>query len=547
MHDMRAAGDGPDLSDDALTRSMVEELLRRLQQRLDGQPGEALAHPLETDALLQFYMERIEGAANAQRANADKSRLGKAKTAARELLADDAPDVERSLRIQDALIHTLHQLDHRTKFNARWLLETERKLNRRTVTPSGSTVGRRLAIVKPDWGSSGGFERHADRLASELTKFGWEPDLVTVDGHTRPSSLFGLPVMPNMLLRHDDFFLYIALLERVSDLDLSAFDVVLTTQPPTFLVEHPRRVALFYHQARQFYDLAREYAESGFVEQSLHELAAEGLQRIERTQVPSVGRWLAGSNEVEQRLRTFWQIPSDRIEIHRTTPPEDLPRTAPSYTPEGPVVTVGRHEWPKRVELSIAAIHASSQTRPLIVVGSGSRLEFARSLDSELGAAADDAAPTDSAALVDAHLWLNSGAAQANWKPSVLAPSGRVDFRTQASNAERDHLYSSASVVVCPAYREDHGHTPLEAMAHGRPVVVCSDGGGLTEFVEHGVTGLVVDPTPQAIGEAIDYLVDNPKVAEEFGQRGREKVAAMSWHQSAQSVDEALRGSLDSI
>jgi len=73
---------------------------------------------------------------------------------------------------------------------------------------------------------------------------------------------------------------------------------------------------------------------------------------------------------------------------------------------------------------------------------------------------------------------------------------------------------ASAVCVVAPAYDEDYGLTAIEAMAAGTPVIVCRDGGGLVELVDHGVTGLVVEPTGAAIATAIRSLTDDPDLAQ---------------------------------
>jgi len=70
-------------------------------------------------------------------------------------------------------------------------------------------------------------------------------------------------------------------------------------------------------------------------------------------------------------------------------------------------------------------------------------------------------------------------------------------------------------------------------MAEGKPVIVCTDGGGLTELVEHERTGLVVDPTPRAIADAIERLVGDADLAAELGANGRERAAELSWEAAA--------------
>jgi glycosyltransferase involved in cell wall biosynthesis len=61
-------------------------------------------------------------------------------------------------------------------------------------------------------------------------------------------------------------------------------------------------------------------------------------------------------------------------------------------------------------------------------------------------------------------------------------------------------------------------------MAAGSPVVTPADSGGPLEFVRDGDTGLVVPPTPKAIGEAFDRLFADRAAATAMGVAGRELV-----------------------
>ena len=71
----------------------------------------------------------------------------------------------------------------------------------------------------------------------------------------------------------------------------------------------------------------------------------------------------------------------------------------------------------------------------------------------------------------------------------------------------------------------------LEAMLSGKPVVVPSDGGGAAELVEHGRTGKIVEPDPQAIADCLDSLYSDRVRAHKMGERGLEKLTSMnlSW------------------
>ena len=135
------------------------------------------------------------------------------------------------------------------------------------------------------------------------------------------------------------------------------------------------------------------------------------------------------------------------------------------------VLCVSRHEFPKRTELFVEAAQHLDQW-PAVCVGDGSRLASIR-----------------------------ERARQADVS---------VRFVPHAPANELDDLYTDAACVVAPAFDEDYGLTALEAMAHGVPVVVCADGGGLTELVEDAGAGLVVPAEPEAIAEAARRIADDP-------------------------------------
>ncbi|HLP17682.1 MAG TPA: glycosyltransferase family 4 protein [Bacteroidota bacterium] len=96
--------------------------------------------------------------------------------------------------------------------------------------------------------------------------------------------------------------------------------------------------------------------------------------------------------------------------------------------------------------------------------------------------------------------------------PNITA--GRKNF------CELRELYARSRFLVMPVLPTDtdNGSTSiLEAMAMGK-AVICSRTEGQIDIIEHGKTGLFV-PTkdPRAMREAIDYLWNNPDVAERMG------------------------------
>lgn len=88
-------------------------------------------------------------------------------------------------------------------------------------------------------------------------------------------------------------------------------------------------------------------------------------------------------------------------------------------------------------------------------------------------------------------------------------------------------LYARSRFVVIPVLESDtdHGATSiLEAMAMGK-AVICSRTTGQIDIVQNGKTGLLVPHgDPAALRQAIQYLWDNPDVAERMGSEGRKYV-----------------------
>lgn len=393
-----------------------------------------------------------------------------------------------------------------------------------------------VAVIRPDHGVMGGFERHLLTVMNGLVERGWRVRHIGLDAIATKPTVLGLPVHYEF---HDDYFSYLSLVDQTANLNLDRYDVVLTTQPPTYLVNHRRKVAMFYHQARQFYDLSDPYQASGFADKDLHHAAVESVRAIDRIGVGDVRHWLAGSATSAARLEHYWSIPEDRISLYQAPPACPVPDAPPPYDPGGPVLHVGRMEWPKRPELLVNAVHLLRREHPCVFVGDGSREELVKSLDAELGSARHQRR-----ALPDHQTWLNQGIFASGWKPHGGPPSGRITFAGSVDNQSRDAYYRAASAVIAPAYNEDYGLTALEAMAFARPVVVCRDGGGLTELVQHGVTGLVVDPDPRSLAAAVDQLLADPAGAAALGRAGYEVVRAITEERAISQVEQALEKAL---
>jgi trehalose synthase len=85
-------------------------------------------------------------------------------------------------------------------------------------------------------------------------------------------------------------------------------------------------------------------------------------------------------------------------------------------------------------------------------------------------------------------------------------------------------LQRRADVVVQKSLAEGFGLTVTEAMWKERPVVG-SRLGGIAEQIEHGKSGLLVEPADlAAFGEALSMLLRDEQFAAEIGHRARQRV-----------------------
>jgi starch synthase len=118
------------------------------------------------------------------------------------------------------------------------------------------------------------------------------------------------------------------------------------------------------------------------------------------------------------------------------------------------------------------------------------------------------------------------------WVPRFVSPGDLI------------HIYSQASIFVCPSVYEPFGIINLEAMACETPVVA-SAVGGIPEVVVPGETGVLVPLEPTGpdnsepkeperfardLAEAINGLLQSPEALREMGRRGRKRVKeCFSW------------------
>ncbi|MFD1736551.1 1,4-alpha-glucan branching protein domain-containing protein [Bacillus salitolerans] len=98
----------------------------------------------------------------------------------------------------------------------------------------------------------------------------------------------------------------------------------------------------------------------------------------------------------------------------------------------------------------------------------------------------------------------------------------RIQLVGFVNDKERNERLRTCVMAVFPSTYEPFGIAALEAMIAKKPVIV-SNTGGLTSFVQNGITGITVEPeSSEELAEAIIALLSNPSLADKIAQNAQQ-------------------------
>lgn len=337
--------------------------------------------------------------------------------------------------------------------------------------------GVRVALLAaaPGGAGKGGAERLFEGLHAGLTAIGCKAELVVV----RCDEPDHRQIMANY--------------RTVREMDLSGFDVVVSTKVPTYAARHPNHVLLLMHTVRVYDDMFDDTFPTPSTEQ-LRERASVHAADFEA--LSGVKALFSQSYEVARRLYKWRGLRSDVIH-----PPLAFDGFRKGQTGDYLFLPGRLHPW-KRVHLVIDAIRSSKLPIRFLIAGTGE--------------------------------------AQADLMARAQGDP-RIEFLGRIDDDELVRLYANALAVPFVPIREDYGYITLEAFASGKAVVTCSDSGEPNHFVRQGQTGLVCEPDAASLRDAFEWLYAHREEAAEMGRRGSAMVASMSWRRvAAQLVRAAL-------
>ncbi len=326
---------------------------------------------------------------------------------------------------------------------------------------------------------------------------------------------------------------------KFSELDLSGFDVVISTKYPAWAINHPRHVVYLQHRLRGLYDTyngglgfayngsdARVLALLKFMQANADNPAAFGefAERFQKL-VTSPGldsSALAFPGPLARAIVHFMDglaLHPDRIERYAAISHEVKNRT--NYFPVGAHVDVIHHPTSLKLcsGLTTTSPAQSDANSPYFF------------LASRLDAPKRHSLLIDAMQLVKANVRLKiagTGPLAAELKAQA-AGNEKIEFLGFVSDEEIAHHYQHAFAVPFFPLLEDYGLISLEAMLAGKPVITTTDSGGTNELVEHGVNGTVTAPNAKAIADAIDTLAGDSAAAYRMGNSGLAKAKEITW------------------
>lgn len=322
----------------------------------------------------------------------------------------------------------------------------------------------------------GGAEVHVRELVRELNARGYDAELVSVPFKWYPKE----EILPH------------AAAWRLLDLSESngrPIDLVIASKFPTYFVRHPHKVAWLIHQYRAAYELCgTPYSDFGHNERDVG--LRDRLIQLDTEMLGECRRVFTNAQNTANRVAKYNGLAADAL-YHPPRLAARLSRARPAYGDF--VLSVGRIESVKRVDLLVSAMARVDKPIRLVVAGDGTQR-------ANVERAAEAAGVSD-----------------------------RVTFLGAVDDERLLDLYRGALVVAYPPFDEDFGYVTLEAFLSRKPVITATDSGGPNEFVVDGVNGFVCAPDPEAFADAINALARDPRRATALGYAGYERARTITW------------------
>jgi len=122
-----------------------------------------------------------------------------------------------------------------------------------------------------------------------------------------------------------------------------------------------------------------------------------------------------------------------------------------------------------------------------------------------------------------------------------LGVKDKVLFVHSTNDEELAEMYAACDVFVFPS-QITWGLAATEAMAAGKPVIA-SEKAGVSEIIQNGINGIVVDHAkPEALAKQVELLMNNSKLRKKIGENAYEYVKNnLSWEKYAENMESVFQ------
>lgn len=333
-----------------------------------------------------------------------------------------------------------------------------------------------VIAVASKTGEKGGAERFYEGLVNALNSTGVNTDIIS------------------MVSDESSFDAIKETLLNFYDLDLSAYDGVISTKSPSYFVKHKNHVCYLVHTMRIYYDIFEKefpYPTAELLEQRKFITTLDSAV----LSYPRVKKIYTIGNTVTNRLLQYNNLKS--VVLYPALSYDKF--KAGEY--KSYLFMPGRlHRW-KRVDLIIKAMKYVQRPIMLKISGIGEEEEKLH---------------------------------------EIAKKDKRIEFLGRVSDEELTDLYANTLGVPFVPLNEDYGYITLEAFKSKKPVITCVDSGEPTFFVKDTINGFICKPDPKEIAKKIEFLYDNRDKAKEMGEHGYHSIAHITWENVAKELLNAL-------
>lgn len=323
---------------------------------------------------------------------------------------------------------------------------------------------------------AGGAEHLADALTRKLAEFGHQAVLIRIPFRWDPPEKIVECMLACRLLR------------------VPNVDRVIALKFPAYYVPHDDKVLWLLHQFRQAYDLwGTPY--QGLPDTPDGHRFRDTVIHADNTHLGQVSRIFTNSAVTSKRLMKFNGLPSTVLHPPLLEPDQFRCGEYGDY-----VFLPGRITASKRQHLVVESMRYVTTKVRLIVAGKEEAEEDIQRIRSIIR----DFGLHDRVTLINRFI----------------------------SEQEKVELLADALCCAYIPYDEDsYGYVTLESYLSRKPVITCTDSGGIDLLVKDGTTGCVVPPEPRAIAQAVDSLFSDRQRARKMGEEGRQLVRQLdiSW------------------